>query len=198
MTTFLIIRHGENDCLQRGILAGRTPGTHLNSAGRHQAEQLADWLQRRTVHRLFSSPIDRARETAEPAAAKLHLPLQILTGIQEVDFGDWTGKSFEELGKIEGWKKWNTFRSAGQVPNGESMLDVQTRVVAEIERLRRLYPEQTLALFSHGDPIRALITYYLGMPLDLLLRLEISSASVTEFEIDDWHVRFQRINYSPF
>lgn len=195
MTTFLLIRHGENDWIRRGIIAGRTPGVHLNATGREQAQRLAAFLSHRPIHRLFTSPIDRARETAEPVAARLGLPLNISQAIQEVDFGDWTGKPITELDKLEAWKQWNTIRSIGQIPNGESMRDVQTRFVSEVERLRREFPNETIALFSHGDPIRAAITYYLGMPLDMLLRLEVSYTSITEFHLSDWSVRFEKINY---
>ena len=197
MATFLLIRHGENDWIRRGIIAGRTPGVHLNDAGREQAQRLAEFLSRGSIHQLFSSPVDRARETAESVAAKLGLLLNISEAIQEVNFGDWTGKPVAELDKLEGWKQWNTIRSIGQIPNGESMRDVQTRFVTEVERLRREFPDKTIALFSHGDPIRAAICYYLGMPLDMLLRLEVSYTSITEFHISDWSIRFETINYCP-
>jgi len=198
VTTFLLIRHGENDWIGRGVIAGRTPGVHLNAAGRQQAGHLAEALAKMKIDKLFSSPIDRARDTAEPVAARLGLAIEILPPIQEVNFGDWTGKSISELDKLEGWKKWNTMRSIGQIPNGENMMQVQSRFVGEIERLRHLYPNETLALFSHGDPIRAAVTYYLGMPLDLLLRIEVGYASITEVTIDDWHIRFETINYCPW
>ncbi len=120
--------------------------------------------------------------------------MQLLEALKEIDFGDWTGKAFAELEQQTAWKQWNSLRSVGRIPNGESIIEVQSRVVDEIEQLRRRFPDQTLALFSHGDPIRAAVTYYLGMPIDMLLRLEVSSASVTSFEIDDWSVRFDGIN----
>ena len=142
---------------------------------------------------LFASDARRP-SSAEPLAQRLGLPIQLSDRLLEVDFGDWTGKQIAELDRLGDWKQWNMWRSIGRIPNGESMFEVQARVVDEIEGLRRRFPDQKLALFSHGDPIRAAITYYLGMPLDMLLRLEISSASVTTFVVDDWIVRFHGIN----
>jgi len=193
MTTFYLIRHGENDLVGEAI-AGRSPGVHLNATGHKQAERLAEHLSRLRIDHLFSSPLERARETAEPLARKLGLEINISQALIEIDFGDWTRKSLHELNQLETWRKWNTFRSNGRIPKGESMLEAQTRLVSEIQRLRGQYPDQSLALFSHGDPLRSIIVYYLGMPLDLLLRLELSPASITIFTLDDWNVRFQCIN----
>ncbi len=74
------------------------------------------------------------------------------------------------------------------------MLEVQQRTVGEVERLRRQFPEQRLALFSHGDPIRSILLYYLGLPLDLLFRLEIGTASISHFQVNDWGARIYGLN----
>ena len=167
----------------------------MNEAGQQQAQMLAERLAGSGIQYIFTSPLERARETAEPLALRLNIPLRVSEPLIEVDFGDWTGKAFAELDQLELWKKWNTLRSAGRVPNGESMIEVQARIVGEIERIRRAFPNDRIALLSHGDPIRAAITYYLGMPLDMLLRIEVSSASVTAFSVDDWQIRFDTINF---
>ncbi len=193
MTTFLLIRHAENDLVGHSI-AGRSPAVHLNPRGREQARHLAASLHEAGIQYIVSSPLERTRETAEPLAQKLGLEIEFAEALKEIDFGDWTGKRVAELDLLSEWQQWNTWRSLGRIPNGESMWEVQARIVGEIERLRRRFPAHKVAIFSHGDPIRAAITYYLGMPLDMLLRLEISSASVTTFVVDDWHVRFHGIN----
>ncbi len=195
MTTCYLIRHGENDWVGHSI-AGRTRGVHLNARGQEQARQLAEYLAGRSIQHIVSSPLERARETAEPLARKLGLPIETSDNLLEIDFGDWNGKPFVELERLEAWKKWNAFRSGNRAPNGESMLEVQARVVGFIEASRRRFSEGSLALFGHGDPLRSAMVYYLGMPLDLLLRLEISPASITCFKIDDWSVRFQQLNFT--
>lgn len=193
MTTFYLIRHGSNDFAGK-TLVGRTAGIHLNDTGRAEAERLANELAREPIQHLFSSPMERCRETAAPIAKRLNLDVQILDGLVEVEFGDWTGQEIAEMNSDELWQKWNTFRSGGRIPNGESIWEVQTRMVAVIEKLRRQFPDQTLALFSHGDPLRAAITYYLGMPIDFIHRLELSPASVSVLMIDDWTAKVQALN----
>ncbi len=193
MSLFYLIRHGENDLVGHGI-AGRSPGIHLNATGRAQAENLAQHLSRFPVHQLFSSPMERARETAEPLARALRQPVQICEALNEIDFGDWTGKTFAELEQQPAWRQWNTLRSLSRIPNGESLLEVQARVAGEIERLRRRFPDQNLALFSHGDPLRSAIAFYLGLSLDMALRLEISPASITVLSVGDWGVKIQALN----
>ncbi|HWH67867.1 MAG TPA: histidine phosphatase family protein, partial [Candidatus Sulfotelmatobacter sp.] len=96
MTIFYLIRHGENDWVGKAI-AGRSPGVHLNAAGRQQAEQLAKQLAAHPIQQLFSSPLERARETAEPLARRLGLEVQIAPALTEMDFGQWTGKTLAEL-----------------------------------------------------------------------------------------------------
>ena len=193
MTQFYLIRHAATDTLGREI-AGRSPGVHLNEPGRAQAARVAEALGTLPITHLYSSPLERCRETAQPLADRLKLPVTASEALTEVDFGDWTRKSLEELGRLDAWRQWNGFRSAAQIPNGESMVQVQSRIVAELERLRRLHPKTPVAIFSHGDPIRAALTWYLGMPLDLLSRLEIFPASVCVLSVSDWEARIRALN----
>jgi broad specificity phosphatase PhoE len=196
MSTFYLIRHAQHDLLGH-VIVGRRPGVHLNAAGLEAAKRLADYLAQKPIHHIFSSPLERARETAEPLSRKLGLELQITPPLLEVDMGDWTGKSTQELDALEDWRKWNTFRSAGRIPHGETMIEIQSRMVGLIERLRREFPQDDIALFSHGDPIRAAVVYYLGLAMDLLQRLEISTASVTALKIDDWGAKLECLNVRP-
>lgn len=182
MTTFLLIRHAAGDHVGKTIV-GRSPGVHLNELGRRQADRLAEQLSAEPVQAIYSSPLERARETAEPIARRLGLEVRTADEITELDFGDWTGRSLDELAADPTWQRFNTFRSGTRIPGGELMQEVQTRIVSYIERLRTESPEGSIALVSHGDVIRGAVAYYLGMPLDLLLRLEISPASVTAIAI---------------
>jgi len=193
MTKFFLIRHGANDFVGKSI-AGRMPGVHLNAEGRKQAERLAEKLSRESIQKIFSSPLERTMQTAGPLSKKLGLEIQISDALLEIDFGDWTGKTLDELSLIPLWKKWNSFRSATRIPNGEMIVEVQSRMVAQIEKLRREFPDGTLAIFSHGDPIRSVLTYFLGMPLDFFARLEISPASVSTLAIDDFGAHVLRLN----
>ena len=193
MTTIYLIRHATNDTVGR-IIAGRSAGVSLNAEGLRQAERLATRLARESIQIIVSSPLDRAVETAVPLAKRLGLDVQISEALTELDYGDWTKQKLEQLNAVPKWQQWNSFRSGHRIPNGEMMVEVQARIVAEIERLRDQYPEQGVAIFSHGDPIRSAIAYYLGIPLDLFQRIEINPASVSILLLDDYAPRIMCLN----
>jgi broad specificity phosphatase PhoE len=193
VTTFYLIRHGTNDVLPRA-LAGRMPGTHLNAAGRAEAERVAERLKSKPIRHLFSSPMERARETAEPLARALNFPVQICEAINEVDFGDWQGVEMTALRNKEEWHRWVKFRSGLRLPRGEMMVNIQARVVSEMIRLKEQFSGEHIALFSHGDPIRSALCHWLGMPLDYMVRLEVAPGSVNVVILDENQPYVQGIN----
>jgi broad specificity phosphatase PhoE len=193
VTKFLLIRHAENDFVGQ-TLVGRRPGIHLNSAGRDQSVRLAKTLAPLGVAAIFSSPLERAIETATPLAESLKLKIQTRDSFNEIDFGDWTGRTFAELSQQEHWKQWNSYRIGNRAPGGETMLEVQTRFVTELERLRRDFSNQCLAIFSHGDPLRSVLLHYLGMPLDFYHRLQIATASSSILSLGDWAAELHGFN----
>lgn len=193
MTTFHLIRHAAHGLLGWRI-AGRMPGVHLSEAGQTQAERLAEWLARQPMGAVYSGPLERARETAMPLCRRLGLPLQIAPSLDELDYGEWTGRTFEELAGLPTWQQFNSFRSGTRIPGGELMPEVQTRAVTEMERLREIHPDAHVALVSHGDVIKAAAAYFLGVPLDLFQRLVIDPASVTVIAVDDYGPRVLRVN----
>ena len=194
-TTFYLIRHGTNDLVGR-TLASRMPGVHLNDHGRAQAERLAERLAAAPIRAVYSSPLERARETAQPLAVRLGRTVEIEPAINELDFGDWTGRAVADLnrGGAPGWEPFNTFRSSTRAPGGEHMAEAQLRMVIALERLRARHPGQHVALVGHADPIRATLAYFLGAPLDFMLRIEISPASVSVLELADWGPRVLCVN----
>jgi probable phosphomutase (TIGR03848 family) len=192
-TTFLFIRHATNDTV--GVrVAGRTPGVHLNDEGRRQAEVLANRLGGIHLDAIYSSPLERAFETAEPIAERHGLGIIRLESLNEIDFGDWTWKGLDGLHEDELWHRFNTFRSGMRIPGGETIVEVQARIVAEVLRLCEKHPQQTLAIVGHGDPIRAVISFYLGNPLDFMLRFVVEPASVSIIELDQVSSRLLLLN----
>ena len=195
MTTFLLIRHAANDLIGRAI-AGRREGIHLNAAGRRQALLLAEELWRWPLTRVVASPLDRTRETAEPLATRRGLEVEPCPEFLEIDFGEWTGLTFEELDRQALWKRWNQARSQVRVPGGEMIGEVQQRMVQGIERLAAEAPDATVAIVSHSDPIKTAVGYYLGHSLDRLLRLEIALASVSTLELGPGGPRVLGVNWT--
>jgi probable phosphomutase (TIGR03848 family) len=185
MTTFLLIRHGAH-LLGGDLIAGRTPGVHLSPLGHEQAERMAERVARLPVEAIYSSPADRTRETAAHVARWLDLPVEVRESLHELDFGDWTGRSVEELRSVERFAQWNGFRSGTRMPGGETMIEIQTRIVTEMLNLREKHGESCIALVSHGDVIKAAVAWALGVPLDLFMRIEIGLASVSVVVVADY------------
>lgn len=179
MTEILLIRHAVNDFVKTGRLAGWTPGVHLNEEGRAQAEALAQRLDQTPIHALYSSPLDRAIETAEPLARAKGLTIRVVEGIGEVRYGDWTGGELKELAKQDLWRGVQHFPSVTRFPNGETMAEMQARAVAQVETIRAAHPDEVVALVSHGDVIKAMIAHYIGLHLDLFQRIDVAPASLT-------------------
>lgn len=183
-TTFYLIRHGTTDAIGRR-LTGRTARVHLNSQGREEAALLAQRFKNVPLQAVFSSPIERAVETAEPLARAANLPVQLVGDLTEVEFGEWTGRSFQELSEDPEWRRFNQVRSLTPVPGGEDALEMQNRVVGWIEKIRRLHPGGRIAAVSHRDPLKAAVVFYSGLHLDMIERFEIDPASVTVLRTDD-------------
>ena len=193
MTTFLLIRHGANDTVGKSI-AGRMPGIHLNAEGQAQAERLAERLAAVPLAAIYASPLERTWETAEYIARRAGQEVRRCEAILEIDYGEWTGLDIRRVLDEEHWKHYNSFRSGTRIPSGELMLEAQARIVVELARLRALHSQETIALVSHGDLIRAAIAYYAGIPLDLFSRIEISCASVSVLVLHDYGARLLKLN----
>lgn len=183
MTTFALIRHTKHDLVGHTIV-GRTSGVRLSREGVEQAERLAQRLEASSISALYSSPLERALNTAAAIAASLRLQTEVAEELNEIEFGAWTNRTLPELHELEEWRRFNLLRSSSQIPGGETMVEVQGRMLRLIERLCAAHPEQTVALVSHGDVIKATLAHYLGVPLDLFHRIEISPASVSLLRVE--------------
>src|SRR5215208_4605580 len=134
-TTLHLVRHAAHDRLDR-VLCGRMPGVTLGTLGRAQAAALSERLAGESIGAVYASPLERARETAEPLAERSGLAVRVEAAFQELDFGAWSGRAFDDLSGDPLWTRWNTARSLTRPPGGETMWEAQARVVGGIERLR--------------------------------------------------------------
>jgi probable phosphoglycerate mutase len=189
MTLILLIRHGENDVMHRR-LAGRLPGVHLNENGRKQAQSLAKALEQAPIEAVYSSPLERAFETAQPLAEMRGLTVQIRPALSEVDYGEWQGRTYKQLRRIKLWKTVQEDAASVRFPNGETLVEVQQRAVQELENLARQHarpveegkpppPEAVIAAVAHGDIIRLALAHYLNMALNDFHRLVVFPASLS-------------------
>ena len=192
-TTFFLLRHAAHDRLGR-VLCGRMAGVSLGEAGRSQALKLAERVSRETVTAIYSSPLERARETAAPIAARLGLEVEVAPEINEIGFGDWSGLTFDELGRDPRWTSWNAARSVTRPPGGETMLEAQGRAVRFTEHLREKHRDGAAALISHADLLKALLAYFFGLSLDGVGRFEIGPASLSTVAVGDWGAKILTLN----
>lgn len=195
MTSFLLIRHAHHDLVGRAI-AGRCAGIGLSSEGQRQGAALAERLTTVPISGIYSSPLERAQATANTIARRLSLNAQTCEDFSEIDFGEWQGRAFKDLDDDPRWMRFNIFRTGVVPPRGESVVRVQGRMVAALDNLRARFPDDIVAIVSHGDPIKSVLACYAGIPLDLMLRIEISPASVSVVSIGDFGPRILCVNHT--
>jgi probable phosphomutase (TIGR03848 family) len=193
MTIFHLLRHGEH-AVQGRICAGRMPGIVLSERGRAEAEGAARRLSGAGIAAIYTSPLERTRETAGIVGQHLALPIKVLDDLAELDFGEWTGKTFDEVRKDPRWPEWASHRSLSCIPGGETMRAVQRRVVEALMEMRADHPDEAVVVVSHGDVIRAALVFALGMPLDFYARIEVATASLSTVRIDAGGIRVIAVN----
>jgi len=198
MPTFLLIRHGENDYVKTGRMAGRARGVHLNEKGQKQAAELAEALRSVPLAAIYSSPLERSVETAEPIGRARGLEVQLVPGLIETDIGEWQGAELKKLTRLPAWRIVQRAPSRFRFPGGEAFIEQQTRLVSEIERLVAQHgPQDIVAVIFHADPIKLVLAHYLGMPLDYFQRLACGTGSVSVLMLTESAAMVQRINVVP-
>lgn len=193
MTVVYLIRHGQNDYVKQGKLAGQLPGVHLNDVGRKQAASVAETLKSSKLQAVYSSPLERATETAEAIAAVQGLDVVTLAGLIEINIGRWQGLSLRAARRRKLWPTIQHNPSLVRFPEGESFLEAQSRIVDTLESIR-LKHSGAIACVSHADPIKLAIAHYVGMPIDSFQRLEIRPSSISELLVNDGSARLIRLN----
>jgi broad specificity phosphatase PhoE len=193
VTTFFLIRHASCDGLGQ-TLWGRTPGIVLNEKGKLQAQHLVERFKNTTLDAIYSSPLERALQTADAIARTMNLEVRKSDAANEIDFGEWTGQPFECLSADERWRHFNRHRSMTMIPGGESFLEVQDRIVQELETLAKQHGKANVVIVSHADVIRAAVAYFAATPIDMIDRFEISPCSVTVIAVDDDHATLLTLN----
>jgi broad specificity phosphatase PhoE len=196
MTVLLLIRHGDTDWLGRR-LAGRLPEVHLSAAGRKQAEDVAAMLRPIRLDAVYSSPLERAVETAEPSARAAGRRIRLDDRLQEVDFGTLSGKPFSELKELPIWRDVHLRPAEIRYPEGESLQDVQDRAVRMIREIAGGREDDTAALFTHADTIRLALAHFLRMPLAAYHSLVAAPASVSVLSFKGGAVRVIGLNLPP-
>jgi broad specificity phosphatase PhoE len=196
MALLYLLRHGQHD-LGGGVLAGRMPGVGLTERGRAEIAAAAERLAGENITALYASPLQRTRESAEIVSERLGLPIEFRNDLIELDFGEWTGTTFNAIRADPRWPPWNQHRSLAKIPGGETMRAVQFRAVEAILEIAERHRETAAVVVSHGDVIRSVLVFALGMPLDFYGRIEVVQGSLSTIRIDEGGIRVVSINERP-
>lgn len=178
-STILLVRHGQTPTTGK-LLPGRAAGLHLAPVGVEQAERAAARIAEiPKVAALYTSPLERARETAAPIGKALGMTPKVRRGLLECEFGEWTGKELSTLMKLPEWTTVQRAPSTFRFPGGESFTEMQTRITGALEEIRDAHPGEIVVCVSHADPIKAAVAHAMGTHLDLFQRIVISTCSIS-------------------
>ena len=198
MPLLLLIRHGENEYVKTGKMAGQLPDVHLNERGRKQAVELAESLKEVPLKAIYASPLERAVETAEPIAAGRKIEVQLRPELMDNDIGKWHGRTLKQLRRIKKWRMVQQAPSRFRFPEGESFLETQTRLASCLDEIAASHkPKDIVALVFHADPIKLVVAHYIGLPLDHFQRLGCDTGSVTFLYVGEGSAHLMRLNQKP-
>jgi probable phosphomutase (TIGR03848 family) len=196
MTTLFLVRHALTSHTGKR-LSGWAPGIHLSEDGKAQAERVAELLANVPLKAIYSSPIERAVETARAVASRHDLKVKTRRAIGEVQYGAWTNRPFKTLMRTKLWATVQRWPSAARFPDGENLSEVQARALGEIERIRGEQPKDAVCCVSHADVIRLVLAHYLGVHIDLFQRIWIAPASFSVVHLSDDGPLVMAVNTTP-
>lgn len=200
MSTFIFLRHGHSAANASGTLTGQLPGVGLSAQGKRDASALIERIGKNHIDRVHLSPIERCQLTIDPwlrsANSRSLESLQILDGLSEIDFGDWSGKKLSSLRRQPLWKDVQSRPSIVTFPGGESFRKAQRRAIVSVEGIRFIRGDKTHLIVSHSDTIKLITAHLLGQRLDDFQKLEIAPASFTIFKGDSKRLSMITLNNS--
>ena len=193
MTLLLLVRHAATDAAGKR-LAGWSRGVHLNARGREEAARLVERLDGIPIDAIYTSPLERCRETIAPLARRRGLTVVARRGLLEVDYGEWTGRTISSLRRTRLWRIVQRSPSTVRFPGGETLLEVQARGASELDALAAAHPNQSIVVVTHADVIKLLVAHVVGMHADHLQRLTIDPCSVSVVSIHEGQVTLVNAN----
>ena len=194
--TIYLLRHGHSTANAKSVLAGRDFKVSLSSTGKKQALAVQAELSGKVFAKIYSSPLPRCIQTLEPLATSLNKEIEILDGVIEMEYGDWSGKKLAVLSRTKLWKSIQTRPSLVRFPNGESFLEMQNRALEAVRKIA--LPGQTILLSSHGDVIKAIVAGFVGLNLDNFQSLTIDPASISIIDLSGDSARLRLLNNTDF
>ena len=200
-TQLALIRHGEVEEAYQRVFGGRID-MNLSSRGREQAAALGAWLARQPLDAVYASPMKRVQQTLAPFAGVNGWAERVTVwdALREIDFGDWTGLTWEEVNKRFGVHafQWLTELERGGIANAENTASYRGRVESCVRDILQKHPGQNVAVFCHGGVIRTALSILLGIPLPKMAGFEIDYASVTTVDVLPHKTEVQFLNFTPW
>jgi len=201
-TRLYLIRHGEVEEKYHKVFGGSRIDMALSPLGLRQADALAAWLKEAGVEKIYASPMQRVRQTLEPTARQHSLEPEIMHGLREMDFGDWTGHRWDQVSSLFGVSAfdWLEIIENNGIPNGESSAGLASRVRECLKSIASSNPRQKTAVFCHGGIIRVMLGLLLDMPLARMAHFNVAygSVSVVEIQPEKKHAaEIELLNFQP-
>jgi probable phosphoglycerate mutase len=193
MTVLLLVRHCPTS-VTGTRLTGWQPGFPLSDDGRARADALAERLADLPIEAIYSSPLERCRETAEPLARRRRVSIRVRPQLGEVRFGTWTGRTLAQLRRTRMWRLVQITPSIVRFPDGESFLEVQQRAVGELLRIAGEHRDGLVVIVSHADVIKLVLAHFAGAHLDAFQRLAIDPCSVSVVALGGGVPRVVKVN----
>ncbi len=195
MLELLLIRHGQTDWNAERRIMGNQP-IGLNEIGKSQIQKLSELLKSLPIDLIYSSPLQRTEETSQIVNRGRNLKIEFHPNLREIEYGDWIGKTFQEIRKLPEYVEYYHSPHLPVCNNGESLMGVQQRGVEFIESLRKETKKGRIALVSHADWIKCVLLHYLKIPLSQIYQLRIDNGSVSYLTLGEKQDRVISINHT--
>lgn len=198
-TRLLLLRHGEVEERYQRVFGGRID-MELSPRGREQAEALGAYLRGQIVHAVYASPMRRAQQTLAPVAAALEVTPRTRPELREVDFGAWTGLSWQGVQDQFGVHAFDWLKEIERdaVPGGEGDRQFRARVEPLLREILDRHAGECVVIVCHGGVIRMLLSILLELPLQRTSAFEIDYASLTAVDWQPGRVEIQVLNLTPW
>ncbi|MEJ0014615.1 MAG: histidine phosphatase family protein [Actinomycetota bacterium] len=177
----VLVRHAHSMGNLKGILAGRDNQIGLSPRGQKEAIKLSHYLADVKFDAIYSSPLKRCNETLAPLIDRTGASIAFVDALVEMEYGEWSGQALKKLSKSALWNLIQTRPSTVRFPGGESFSEMSTRANQSILDLAK--GKNRILVLSHGDVIKSIVAFHLGMPLDSFQRISIDPASITTIRI---------------
>jgi broad specificity phosphatase PhoE len=194
MVTVFLLRHGQTAWNKQGRVMGRTQ-VPLDTDGIQQIQKIAPLIAMLELDGIYTSPLRRAVQTAKVVAHGTNLPIRKSEGLNEITFGDWAGRHFDDLIDDELYRRFIKSPAKTVLPGGETISDVQRRGLSVINEAAQKVPGGRFLLVSHGDVIRAILSHYMKLPLNEYRRLRIDNGSLSALQTDRRWAEIKYVNY---